>query len=247
MTHDEILADRRKRGLPHWKPSQRKRLRECIASGASIAYCNTTAHGLPANGGTGGPLRTGLVQAIAGPLQLCGPGALHATMEPHRWKGSRVWIVALHGEVKRESDKLGALCREVLGEVLREESWVSASVAIRVGENLTRANLTGANLTRANLTGANLRGENLTRANLTGANLRGANLTGANLYGADLTGANLYGANLRGADLYGADLRGANLTGANLYGADLYGANRGSSPHIPGWRTLATGYLERET
>ena len=58
-------------------------------------------------------------------------------------------------------------------------------------------------------------------------------------------------ANLGGAYLYGANLRGADLGGANLYGADLRGANlggayRGPSSPISGWRTLATGYLERE-
>lgn len=64
---------------------------------------------------------------------------------------------------------------------------------------------------------------------------------------ADLSGADLRGADLRGADLGGADLRGANLRGANLVRADLTGACRGSSPAIPGWRTDASGYLERES
>ena len=73
------------------------------------------------------------------------------------------------------------------------------------------------------------------------ANLSGTNLSGTNLYGADLYGADLSGANLRGADL-----RGANLRGANLYGADLSGAYRGlNHPPIPGWYTLASGYLGR--
>ncbi len=69
-----------------------------------------------------------------------------------------------------------------------------------------------------------------------------ANLTGANLYL-----ANLYLANLTGADLTGAYLTGANLTGANLNGADLSGAYRGTSPSIPGWHTLVSGYVKRET
>jgi len=69
----------------------------------------------------------------------------------------------------------------------------------------------------------------------------------ANLAGANLAGANLYGANLAGANLAGANLDGANLAGANLAGANLYGAFRGPSAPIPGWRTLASGYLERES
>jgi len=44
-----------------------------------------------------------------------------------------------------------------------------------------------------------------------------------------------------------ADLAGAYLAGANLAGANLAGAYRGSSPAVPGWRTLASGDLERES
>lgn len=49
------------------------------------------------------------------------------------------------------------------------------------------------------------------------------------------------------AYLAGANLARANLAGANLARADLAGAYRGASPPIPGWRTLETGYLVRET
>lgn len=58
--------------------------------------------------------------------------------------------------------------------------------------------------------------------------------------------ANLAGAYLAGANLVGAYLAGAYLVGAYLAGANLAGAYRRASPAIPGWRTLATGYLERE-
>jgi len=68
----------------------------------------------------------------------------------------------------------------------------------------------------------------------------------ANLDGANLRYANLRYANLDGANLRYANLVGANLAGANLAGAYLAGAYRGSSLPIPGWRTLANGYLERE-
>jgi hypothetical protein len=57
------------------------------------------------------------MQEIEGPLQLCGPGALHATMNPDKWKGDRLWLVALHGEVQFQDDKVGALKREILAEV----------------------------------------------------------------------------------------------------------------------------------
>jgi hypothetical protein len=69
-----------------------------------------------------------------------------------------------------------------------------------------------------------------------------ANLRGANLYGAYLSGTDLSGADLRGANFYRA-----NLSGAYLADANLSGAYRGASAPPPGWRTNATGYLERES
>jgi hypothetical protein len=116
---------------------------------------------------------------------------------------------------------------------------------------IPRADFSGADLSHVNLHGADLSGANLSYANLSRANLHGAYLFGAYLSGAylsraDLSGANLSCADLSGAGLSGADLSGADLSGANLFRADLSGAYRGASPAIPGWRTLATGYLERE-
>jgi hypothetical protein len=111
---------------------------------------------------------------------------------------------------------------------------------------IPRVDFSGANLSHVNLSCANLSCANLSRANLSRAVLSCANLSRAVLSCANLRGANLYVADLSGANLYGADLFRANLSGANLSGANLYGAYRGASPAIPGWRTLATGYLERE-
>jgi len=112
---------------------------------------------------------------------------------------------------------------------------------------IPRANLAGADLRGAYLRGANLAGADLRGADLRGADLDGAYLRGASLAGANLDGANLAGANLAGANLDGAYLAGANLAGANLDGAYLDGAFRGLSAPVPGWRTLASGYLERES
>jgi len=127
------------------------------------------------------------------------------------------------GEVCWDDDKCGSLSREFIGEILPEEAIFCQSVAARLGavRNLSGADLTGANLSRAYLSGANL--------------------SWADLSGADLSGADLSEAKLSGAYLYGAD-----LTGANLSGAYLSGAYRGPSPAINGWRTTATGYLERD-
>jgi hypothetical protein len=59
----------------------------------------------------------GLIETVAGPLQLCSDHTLHATLNPQQWKGNRLWIVALYGEIAEDEDKLGALKREILLEV----------------------------------------------------------------------------------------------------------------------------------
>ncbi len=64
---------------------------------------------------------------------------------------------------------------------------------------------------------------------------------------ADLTYADLSGADLSGANLSRANLSRSDLSGAILSRADLSGAYRGTSPKVPGWHTLVSGHLERET
>ena len=87
--------------------------------------------------------------------------------------------------------------------------------ALKIGTNLSGANLRYTNLSGADLSGANLSGANLRYTDLSGADLRYTDLSGANLSGADLRYTDLSGANLSGANLSGADLSGANLSGAN--------------------------------
>jgi len=57
-----------------------------------------------------------VVHTAPGPLNLCNPGTLHATLLPPKWKGERWWIVALIGDVIGDEEKYGALTREILGE-----------------------------------------------------------------------------------------------------------------------------------
>ena len=104
--------------ITKWPTEQQIRTAELQKTGATIAYWRSDASGKPCNGGNGVPVFTGHKHKIAGPLQLCGRRALHATMTPPAWSGERVWIVALHGEVAWEGDKCGALEREILGECL---------------------------------------------------------------------------------------------------------------------------------
>ena len=51
-------------------------------------------------------------------LSLCDRGTLHATMLPGKWRGERLWIVAMHGEVIGDDEKFGCLKREIVGECL---------------------------------------------------------------------------------------------------------------------------------
>ena len=102
-----------------WDKAGRTRLLNLQKEGHTIAYWRSNAAGKPCNGGNGGAVYPGLVQTIKGPLALCGDGALHATTIPPQWKGDRIWIVALKGDVKWQDDKCGALCREIIGECLQ--------------------------------------------------------------------------------------------------------------------------------
>lgn len=83
-----------------------------------IAFWKSDKRGLPSNGGKSQtPAAPGLVEEIPGPLRLCTKNALHATLDPNKWKGERLWLVELHGEIAQESDKVGALKRTILCEI----------------------------------------------------------------------------------------------------------------------------------
>ena len=212
-----------------------------------IGYWNSDSWGRPCNGGSQeSSVYPGQIQDLSqngSNFEICQPGCFHATEAPHKWKGNRVWMVALYAPFQTREDKRASQKREIIGEILPEEAIFDAGLACRLGiKNLSGMDLSGANLSDANLSGANLSCANLSRANLYGAylygaNLYGANLSCANLSGADLSCANLYGADLYGANLSGANLSCANLSCANLYGANLYGARRYADDFIPaGWK-----------
>jgi hypothetical protein len=107
-------------GYGYWRAvlAQLPPAKDAIDRGAAdVAYWSSDAEGRPCHGGSGTVARVGLVEEIAGPLEICTRRALHATHEPTKWPGKRLWIVALWGEVQRHEDKLGALKREFLAEV----------------------------------------------------------------------------------------------------------------------------------
>ena len=93
-----------------------ERARTLQAKGVKLAYWRSTADGRPANGGSAPPVSPGTVHKEKGPLNLCQPGTLHATLIPPEWKGERWWVVALVGEVVGDDEKYGALEREIIGE-----------------------------------------------------------------------------------------------------------------------------------
>jgi hypothetical protein len=240
-------------GATGWTDAQREHLVRCIERGDRITYWCSDAHGRPANGGSGdGSVWPGMGQEVDGPLHPCTEHALHATDEPHRWCGSRVWVVALVGQIVSDEQKCCALRREIIGEVLREHAW-DESCGARLGRrdlawaNLAWANLADAHLADAHLADANLAGANLAGANLTWSNLAWAYLADAHLAWANLTGANLTRANFAGANLARANLTGVDLVLANLTGANLAGAYYPTGDLPVGWRRAENGYLERST
>jgi hypothetical protein len=40
-------------------------------------------------------------------------------MDPTKWKGERLWVVALYGEIQRQDDKFAALKRTIICEIPR--------------------------------------------------------------------------------------------------------------------------------
>src|SRR3990172_2310664 len=189
-----------------------------------LAFYCSDQHGRAINGGTKNLIcYAGAIHELVEPLELCG-NALHATYTPHHWRGCRVWVVALQNS-RIDGNKLGALYREIIGEILPEDC-ISASIGVRIGLlNLSGASLTNANLSNANLSNANLSNVNLWNADLSYANLSYANLSNVNLSNANLSYANLSNVNLWNADLSYANLSYANLSNVNLSNANLSYAN----------------------
>jgi len=86
-------------------------------NGLVLAIWRSNRDGTPANGGGGEPVCEGLVQEVEGPLELCSPRALHATLAPLRWNGERWWIVGLHEPVAYGEYKIGSLKRTILKDL----------------------------------------------------------------------------------------------------------------------------------
>ena len=83
-----------------------------------LAFWRAQADGRPANGGSGPVRKVGMVEEITGPLQICTKNALHGTLDPQKWKGDRLFVVALYPPIKEQDDKLASLKREILAEIV---------------------------------------------------------------------------------------------------------------------------------
>jgi hypothetical protein len=60
-----------------------------------------------------------MIEEESGPLVPCRRGALHATMSPQKWKGERLWVVALYPPVIHvDDDKMASLKREIIAEII---------------------------------------------------------------------------------------------------------------------------------
>ena len=86
--------------------------------GATVAFWKSNKEGKPSNGGSGTVAKIGLVEELPGPLpSQCGRGAFHATLDPVKWEGERLWVVALYGEIREGTDKIWGLKREFIAEI----------------------------------------------------------------------------------------------------------------------------------
>jgi hypothetical protein len=94
------------------------RYSKVVSEDIPIAFWRSNASGRPANGGSGVVASEGAIHEAPGPLCLCESGTLHATRIPPKWEGERLWLVALHGKVIGDDEKLGCLRREIIGECL---------------------------------------------------------------------------------------------------------------------------------
>ena len=81
------------------------------------AFWWSTRDGGPANGGRSHTkAAVGVTEEVSGPLEICARG-LHGTTNPSKWKGERLWLVALHKPVQKQEDKIVSLKRTILCEV----------------------------------------------------------------------------------------------------------------------------------
>ena len=98
------------------KHEDKNKLSSLEDQGVLFAYWRSNKDGTPSNGGSGTKAVPGLVEEIKGPLKICTKDALHGTYLPAKWKGDKIWIVALYPPFQFEEDKVASLKREIICE-----------------------------------------------------------------------------------------------------------------------------------
>ena len=104
-------------GDGYWRAAASELINKFATHSEFLALWWSDKNRKPTNGGSSKAIQVGDVQEVQGPLELCGQRALHATLKPEKWKGDRLWLVALYGKVLHDGDKCGALKREILAEI----------------------------------------------------------------------------------------------------------------------------------
>ncbi len=97
-----------------------------LQEGKTVAFWNSDFQGCPVNGGDGGARKIGMQETVMGPLTICSSRALHANVSPWKWRGTRLWIVALSPPVIVQSDKCASLEREIIAEA--PQGWFGIKV-----------------------------------------------------------------------------------------------------------------------
>jgi len=89
------------------------------ADGGVLAFWRSDKNGKPSNGGGGESRKVGTVEELECTLVPCTKSALHATLTPEKWKGERLWVVALYPPVVNvDESKFASLKREIIAEIV---------------------------------------------------------------------------------------------------------------------------------
>ena len=84
----------------------------------TLAFWKCQEDNSPANGGSGTLAEEGKTEEIPPPLRPCSSGALHATLNPRKWKGQKWWVVAMHHPIEHvDGDKIASLKRTFIKDL----------------------------------------------------------------------------------------------------------------------------------
>jgi hypothetical protein len=93
-----------------------KLLAEAVGGPGALLW-RSDAEGHPCNSGRGDPVHVGLIQELPREqlVQICQSG-FHASSNPEKWSGPRLWIVRVEGDVQTDGEKVCGRKRTILAE-----------------------------------------------------------------------------------------------------------------------------------